>query len=272
MLGCTLGLDGSPYRAGLAATHTAFVEQNSDISLIPYVQDGLVAMWDGVWNVGYDMHDNGSEIWTDLTGNGNDAVIFKSEAYVKDEPFDGIAARMDGTFSFRFVPSSELVSALQGSCTVEILCALGVYPEVDSTPYISVGGYSMSIMSIRGIADTGKARPFINKEIHFSGGADNHRPFLSRAFVKQMDGTTATCSWYKRGVYDKGETCAFQAGSSSTGYLFGAAGNQFFMGKGMWWDSGEDGYAYGMRVYDRALSADEIEYNYSIDAGRFWWT
>lgn len=272
MLGCTLGLDGSPVRGGLGAKGTAFVVQNSDISLIPYVQDGLVAMWDGIWNVGYDMHDNSSETWADLTGNGNDAVIFKSEAYVKDEPFDDIAARMDGTFSFRFAPSSELIRALQGSCTVEILCALGIYPVVDSTPYISVGGYSMSIMNINGNPNTGKARPFINNEVQFSGGSDGQRPFLSRAFVKQMDGTTATCSWYKRGAFDKSETRTFQKGTPSTGYLFGAAGKQFFMGKAQWWDSGEDGYAYGMRVYDRALSADEIAYNYSIDAERFGWT
>lgn len=132
---------------------------------VPYVKDGLVAMWDAIWNIGYEMHDNSSEMWADITGNGNDAVIYKSENYTKVEPFDKIAARVDGTFSFRFIPQKKLIQAMQGSCTVEILCGCAVPSMADSTPYISIGGYGMSIMNMAGTVGNVKARPFINNEV-----------------------------------------------------------------------------------------------------------
>lgn len=37
-----------------------------------YVQDGLVAMWDGVENAGWGVHDPSATVWKDLSGNGND--------------------------------------------------------------------------------------------------------------------------------------------------------------------------------------------------------
>ena len=39
-----------------------------------YVQDGLVAMWDGVENAGWGTHSNSTTTWVDLTGNGYDAT------------------------------------------------------------------------------------------------------------------------------------------------------------------------------------------------------
>ena len=35
-----------------------------------YVQDGLIAMWDGIENVGYGQHDDNATSWADLTGGG----------------------------------------------------------------------------------------------------------------------------------------------------------------------------------------------------------
>ena len=35
-----------------------------------YVQDGLIAMWDGIENVGYGQHDDNAASWADLTGGG----------------------------------------------------------------------------------------------------------------------------------------------------------------------------------------------------------
>ena len=255
-------------RSNIAGREQAF---SSELGMpdVPYVKDGLVAMWDGIWNTGYEEHDNSSEVWADITRNGNDAIINKSESYTKTEPFDEIAARVDGTFSFMFVPSAILVNAMQGSCTVEILCSCAVPSMADNTPYISVGGYNMSIMNSAGTVGNLKARPFINNEVQDNSSGIGHIPFKSRAFVKSIDGNNAICSWYYRGTFRKEETRTFQAGTPSIGYLFGGTGNQYFGGKGRWWDSGEDGYAYGMRVYNRVLTQDEIAYNFAIDAERF---
>ena len=42
-----------------------------------YVQDGLIAMWDGIENAGWGVHDPNATTWKDLTGNGNDLIVTK---------------------------------------------------------------------------------------------------------------------------------------------------------------------------------------------------
>ena len=37
-----------------------------------YVQDGLIAMWDGIENAGWGVNDPSATVWKDLSGNGND--------------------------------------------------------------------------------------------------------------------------------------------------------------------------------------------------------
>ena len=40
-----------------------------------YVQDGLVAQYDGIDNAGYGIHSDSTNVWVDLTGNGNDGTV-----------------------------------------------------------------------------------------------------------------------------------------------------------------------------------------------------
>lgn len=40
-----------------------------------YVQDGLIAMWDGIENAGWGVHDPNATVWKDLTGSGYDFQI-----------------------------------------------------------------------------------------------------------------------------------------------------------------------------------------------------
>jgi len=48
----------------------------------PYVKDGLVAMWDGEWNIGLGMHDTNASVWKDLVGNMD--LSFTSAATICD--------------------------------------------------------------------------------------------------------------------------------------------------------------------------------------------
>ena len=43
-----------------------------------YVQDGLIAMWDGIENAGLGVHDPSATVWKDLSGNGYDLSCFNS--------------------------------------------------------------------------------------------------------------------------------------------------------------------------------------------------
>jgi hypothetical protein len=42
------------------------------LSAKDYIQDGLIAMWDGIENAGWGEHDPYATVWKDLSGNGND--------------------------------------------------------------------------------------------------------------------------------------------------------------------------------------------------------
>ena len=62
----------SPLGSMDAATTTSHLLYEPD----SYVQDGLVVMYDGIRNVGLGVaHDSTTNLWTDLSGNGNDGIF-----------------------------------------------------------------------------------------------------------------------------------------------------------------------------------------------------
>ena len=40
----------------------------------PYITDGLVAWWDGIWNAGLGVHDSNATVWRDIIG-GREFVL-----------------------------------------------------------------------------------------------------------------------------------------------------------------------------------------------------
>lgn len=49
-----------------------------------YVQDGLIAMFDGVENAGLGTNDANATVWVDLSGNGNDVDVDSTQASWED--------------------------------------------------------------------------------------------------------------------------------------------------------------------------------------------
>jgi hypothetical protein len=64
----------SPVRSVLGSRGAAIEEDDGETWENPYVTDGLVAMWDGEWNVGPFEHSDEAEIWKDLAGE-NDLLL-----------------------------------------------------------------------------------------------------------------------------------------------------------------------------------------------------
>ena len=50
-----------------------------------YVQDGLIAMWDGIENAGWGVHDPNATIWKDLAGSGYDFQIPSAGVEIKKD-------------------------------------------------------------------------------------------------------------------------------------------------------------------------------------------
>lgn len=64
-----IAIDARPVNSMLGADGTELQEEWEPTAM-DYVQDGLVAHWDGIENVGYGLHDENATVWTDITGNG----------------------------------------------------------------------------------------------------------------------------------------------------------------------------------------------------------
>lgn len=64
----------SPVRSISGYRHIGYAV-TEDENENPYVSEGLLAMWDGKWNVGFFEHDDFSQLWKDLSGNGLDIPV-----------------------------------------------------------------------------------------------------------------------------------------------------------------------------------------------------
>lgn len=82
-----------------------------------YIQNGLIAMWDGIENVGYGTHDDNATSWVDLTGGGADWLLKDSNTtqvfevgadYVKI--LNGVAFTGRGHCTASWASSNDIVT------------------------------------------------------------------------------------------------------------------------------------------------------------------
>ena len=240
------------------------------ITYVPsdYVTDGIVAWYDGEWNAGWNKHDANAQTWKDLSGEGNDATIVKSDTFDRSFTFDSNSCTMDGTFCWSFTASDSVINAVKGDCTIEVIRKLGTPSIQDSTPFFGLNVYNSRAMSMAGAPNNMKFRMGMSNE--FQTG-NSTIPGISTTITKHIEGTAISNGFYEKGVQRGTGTYNTQAITvNSSGMLFGA-GTNLFGGKGRYWEPSPpaDGHAYTLRFYNRALSPDEIAHNYAIDKARF---
>ena len=216
-----------------------------------YVQDGLVAMWDGIENAGWGVHDTNATVWKDLIGN-LDATAIDSPIFGDDHT--------DTSNGYWSLPSSirEIVETQR-------LTAEAVFRPSTS---------SATNQGIVGIGDNRSLWLFLGNP-----PLDN-----SATLNWQVRRSNPIRVWYNRGVFgtDVHSSSVVVDNSVCNAYLDStlctitpdvAAGsststNAFYMGR----LNGQNkffGKTYSVRLYSRALTAEEIVANYAIDKARF---
>ena len=85
-----------------------------------YVQDGLVAMWDGIENAGWGLHDPNATVWKDLVGGGV-ATLPANVAVVGD----AISFAGDATISY---PISTVLASALASADMSLEMCLSILP------------------------------------------------------------------------------------------------------------------------------------------------
>ena len=217
------------------------------LSAKSYVQDGLVAMWDGIENAGWGVHDAAATTWKDLVGNkilsltsngswGDDCLVCNGQsrgAYGDNLTSDAPVA-VEAVFKTDASPSSWRIiwhqSAWRSGNTVA-RCF------VFSNVYFILSSVSGRIVS--------PPSDFANPKsisVKYDGMAaiDAHVNGSSVAV------SPSNSSWF----------------ASDGGYVFtlgGGTSNTYAIACRI----------YSLRLYSRALTADEIAANCAVDKARF---
>lgn len=235
----------------LGDTDIPFVFRGDDLMYPNYVKDGLVLHYDfsGMTNA-----DDSRGIATDLSGNGNHGTL-QNFNYTSESGYDKNKLLFDGVDDY-----GQVETTLSTSCSYEV-----TFKHFENTawgaPISSLGklnpseGFAITPRD-SGIAVSAGDGIGRYSHIYFYNGA---LPFdVITHLIVTYDGNVF--SLYINGQYISAEVYNLQQSSL---LLFGkwssnVSGNYNFSGE-----------LYSTRIYNRALTPEEIAHNYAIEKERF---
>lgn len=227
-----------------------------------YVQDGLIALWDGKENAGWGVHDGSLSVWTNLVDAGADMVLSATKASWGDDCLVCINGETDRTNS----PCASVAKVYDSSVVLEAVVKLtsrwsgfnsaSAGYKTNQTVFRSgrtgtgsgSRGFEITLPLIDGIATEFVSVCSVN---------DNYSFGVAR--FSEFFGKRSTVSRYPRdqvgyiNAMEKTSESSIRSASLGASTLVGNI-------------SGE---VCSLRVYNRALTADEISANYAVDKIRF---
>ena len=218
-----------------------------------YVQDGLIAQWDGIDNAGTGVHDPTTNVWKDLKGH-NDLTIVAGRG---SEWRRGIAFYMNTRKSG--LAAAYGTEAATTYKTIEIL-----FRKLSWGSRILFWGGSQTRYVVFDNKDT---NPF--HWVYFDGAKTTPyakvRCYEPNAVVATYDDNDAVTQIYSDGAPKV---------TSSVRNIWNPGDNRVTLG----WrsvdtaapDYGWEGEIYSIRLYNRALTPEEIARNHAIDVKRFF--
>ena len=196
-----------------------------------YVQDGLIAMWDGIENAGWGIHDPNATVWKDISGHGNDAVLSGSISFVADH-----IVMTGGNASIYGMPNNLCVTT-----EIVFLKTRNVY-----TQFVEFVGYDGGCKHI-GVRD--------NSCLIFHNSNCGNYP-VNTSVINQAS-------------FDHSLQRCFINGLKSNPISNGGSFSTLKKGFGVYNSPFNEGLVYSCRVYSRTLLSAEIAANYAIDKARF---
>ena len=223
---------------GLAVRTGAWAKAGGELPTArDYVQDGLIAMWDGIENAGWGVHDPNATVWKDLIGGetvSSPSVIFTDNSL-----------SLDGSY---YMVGSKNYYANNGY-SIELVFSAHTSPPSNSAVVV-FGSYSGGGINWQNYWQTN------------IGGA-----WHSSNWPEKINQVSMTLDKNGRVVYCHENQGYYEMSLSPFSYPYkvGSVG----IGKG--WNQSKtfDGEINCIRFYDRGLAQDEISANYAIDKARF---
>lgn len=251
-------LFATPIRSAIGA-RSLFSEDNGEDGF-PYVTDGLLAMWDAEWNVGIGEHESTPMVWKNLVDNGLDMISNGNPVFYDNYIQPTQQSEMWHT------DVTDLCDEMLSNATLTMEVVAGCVIGKTQPKFCLFGGGGLGQCSFASAACPDATRVGIDFRIGNSAAAiyGTHNPF--GYFSVSSNGMSAT-GYYKSSSGELERTVAVSAPITNFVSKRFAIGYRY----PYYWDSpminGEK--VYSIRVYDRALSPNEISFNYSIDQARF---
>lgn len=224
-------LSGSPVRSMLGADGSEIIDGEMPTAA-DYIQDGLIAMWDAIENVGWGRHDSYTLVWRDLVGTHDLHSDGKITSWGIDKSIIHGNAHGSGWIGQNFEVGGQL-------CYDVCLGDFGNGAYVFGAPF------------------SGGVRPSVTRSFIIWGSGPS---YMSNPRLPSNTNITVN---FGDGVYLDSEKVAAIRGPAS-----GITSRPF--GIGYYYTSMTvDMEVRCFRLYNRTLTPEEIAYNYSIDKMRF---
>ena len=213
--------------------HIEYVNLN-DNNIMDYVSNGLVLLLDGVKNT-RNGHSTNTSIWEDLSGNNNDLTLENVVSNSNNMYLDGIKSKVYSEKALDVV-SVEMVLELE---------------EKNDFVYIASFGNNSKSMAWSPVSDKGfslghqKKKYFVENLYKKSSISVQYNPDLMYLNSEKLTNNLAVESWGTPSTYP---------------IAFGFYGSAAYRMKGK---------IYSIRIYNRALTEDEVKNNYIVDKARF---
>lgn len=211
-----------------------------------YVQDGLIAMWDGIENAGWEVHDANATTWKDLVGNLDLQGVISSDLYFTDNALHAANGKyFEGDLSQ--VPTG--LSNITFEACWNRLDKFNASADSNQT----IGQLVIDVFGNRFWFKTAEAQNGYMQDV--SGRAKEGEPFvqtMTGVYGGSMDSISA---WINGSPF-----------ALTTPYASAPRINRVRVGSG--WNNPTSEH-HNIRVYSRVLSAEEIRHNYEIDRIRF---
>ena len=226
------------------------------LSTKDYVQDGLVAMWDGIENIGVGRHSDNASEWIDLTGNGRDMQLINN-AY-----FNANSIVAEGN------PVAEYTNTipLGQHITQEVVFKVDsdVRDNTSSRTVIAIFGSTIS---------------YVGYKYCMTGFAYNRNNISKSGWMAKSDAIvqanslyipkTAICSTIIYSENNKLGAKPKRIIINGTALVYNATDGWANNSQINLLGSTFSGNIYAVRIYNRALTEDEISKNFELDKERF---
>lgn len=209
-----------------------------------YVQNGLVAMWDGIENAGWGVHDSAATMWNDLVGNRDFSVISGSSwraTSILCGPNGAAEREADENLVFAYI-ECVIDCATSAVSDNRVICTFAQDGKSNTLGILSNNrGTSLSP-----IGSSGDVYATSNTGMFSLQGIVSTRQIGENGKACQVSGQNYFSAFPKFGW-------SLGIGNNAGGRVYGFSG----------------GNIHRIAVYSRALTASEIAANYAIDKLRF---